>query len=218
MKYSPDELLIASSRRPARGRGPCGGGRALAHSRRRRAARPRALERADARVPARQRGAQLLHRRRTGVVRLCRAGTDRRLLPRRRADRRRGQHQPRRHRRLPAERRPPGRLVRLVLPLLPRTARDPVQARAHEADARRAGRLRQRSRYEPSRHLPSGRAGRAPDRAVRVRLRPRRGALPAGHTPSGSDAGGDLGQHRIRLRTCPSRCRSRASPTRRPSR
>ena len=156
----PEELLIAAAADLLEGRGPCGGGCALAHSRRRRAARPRALGRAHARVPARQRRAQLLHRRRAGAVRLCRAGTDRRLLPRWRADRRRGQHQPRRHRRLPAERRSPGRLVRLLLPLLPRTARDPLQARAHEADARRAGRLRQRSRHEPS-AAPTVRAGRS---------------------------------------------------------
>ena len=58
------------------------------------------------------------------------------------------------------------RLVRLGLPLLPRAARDPVPRGAHAADARRAGRFRQRARRQPARRLPAGRARRARDRAA----------------------------------------------------
>ena len=100
--YRPEELLIdvlagmLDGPRSRRGR------RRLADSGRRGVPRARALGRAPARLGPGQRAAQPVHRRRRRAVRLRRAGADRRLLPGRRPDRRRGQHQPRRRRRLPA--------------------------------------------------------------------------------------------------------------------
>ncbi len=96
---------------------------------------PRALRGSHARLAPRQREAQLLHRRRTRAVRLRRAGTDRRLLPRRSADRRRREHQSRGHGRLPAQRASLPRLVRLGPPLLPRAEGDPLPAGALAPDA-----------------------------------------------------------------------------------
>ena len=92
--YAKEELLACVHRAPDRRRGP-----------RRRSARPRRFRRRAlfcckacttdaADFPAAQAQRQSVHRRLARAVRPRRAGAHRRLLPRRRADRRRGEHQP----------------------------------------------------------------------------------------------------------------------------
>ena len=129
----------------------------------RRGAAARASARGGRRgLDARQRAPQLLHRRRPRAVRLRGAGPHRRLFPRRRPDRRRGQHQPGGHRRLSAlQLRWPGSFGSGLL-YFARAARDPVPRGAQPARVRRQGRLR---RAPPARAPPASTAPAAPTRS-----------------------------------------------------
>ena len=160
----------------------------------------RARQRAALCLAARQPAAELLHRRRARAVRLRRPGPHRRVLPLRRTDRRRGQHQPGQHRRLRAAEGALPRLVRLVLHVLRRAQGDPVPARAHPPHAGREGRFHQRAGHEPGQCLSPGRPDRARHQPLPVRLRPRAAALPARQRASRAHGRRGDRAHRLRLR------------------
>ena len=157
--------------------------------------------------------AHRLHRRRRRDVRPRRAGAGRRVLPRRRADRRRGEHQPRRGGRISAERRPLARLVRLGVSLLHGAEGDPLPRGAHPAGVRAQGGLRLGARHEPGRGVPPGRAVEASHRPRALRVRPGAQAVHARERPSRAHGRGDRRQHRLRLRPAGG-CRRRLRPIR----
>ena len=117
-------------------------------------------------------------RRRARALRPRRPGANRRLLPGRRADRRRRQHQPGGHRAASRGEQALPRLLRLRLPLLRGAPRHPVPARAHAPHAGGQGGFRERAGHEPAGGLPAGRSLRAGDGALRLPLRRGARALP----------------------------------------
>ena len=126
-------------------------------------------------------------------------GQDQSILPGWGSDRRIGEHQSRRHRRLSFGPDTVSGIVRFKLSLFPDSEGGAVLPRTLEAHPCRAGRFHQRPGGVQSACLPHGRTGGPRDRALRVRFRPRGGTVRPLLHPSLEQSVGCQGINGIRL-------------------
>ena len=127
-------------------------------------------------VAAAQAQRQPVHRGHARAVRPHRPGPHRPFLPRRRPDRRAGEHQPDRHRRVARDRRALSRQLRLGVHVPDDAAHHPVPRGALAARVRAARRHRLRPRRLAARRVPSRHGAGAGHGTLRVPFRP--GARP----------------------------------------